>query len=118
MYSPIRHKSLELAPDYSVEIDSVDEAQWHHILEDFDDANIYQTWSYDEVRGGRDNISHVVLKKNGAAVAAAQARVLRLPLVGAGIAYVRWGPLWRSKSRKPDADVFRQAVRALRNEYA
>jgi lipid II:glycine glycyltransferase (peptidoglycan interpeptide bridge formation enzyme) len=118
MTSSIRHKSLELAPGYSVEIDTVDEARWHHLLEDFNDANIYQTWSYDEVRGGRDNISHLVLKKNSDAVAAAQARVLRLPLIGAGIAYVRWGPLWRTKIREPDADVFRQAIRALRNEYA
>ena len=88
------------------------------MLEDFSDANIYQTWSYDQVRGGRDNISHIVLKKDSTAVAAAQAKLLRLPLIGAGIAYVRWGPLWRPKTRKPDADVFRQAIRALRNEYA
>ena len=82
------------------------------------DANIYQTWSYDEVRSGRDNISHVVLRKDGEAVAAAQARIVKLPLIGAGIAYVRWGPLWRRRSLEPDADSFRQAIRALRNEYA
>ena len=96
----------------------MDEACWHQILEEFNDANIYQTWSYDEVRGGRDNISHVVLKKDGEVVAAAQARIVKLPLIGAGIAYVRWGPLWRRRSLEPDADLFRQAIRALRNEYA
>jgi len=118
MRSSVGHKSRELGPGYSVEIDAVDEACWHRILEEFNDANIYQTWSYDEVRGGRENISHVVLKKDGEAVAVAQARIVKLPFIGAGIAYVRWGPLWRRGSLEPDADSFRQAIRALRNEYA
>ena len=118
MRSSIGHKSRELGPGYTVEIDTVDEARWHQILEEFNDANIYQTWSYDEVRGSRKNISHAVLKKGGEPVAAAQARIVKLPFIGAGIAYVRWGPLWRRRSLEPDAEAFRQAIRALRNEYA
>lgn len=118
MPSPIGHEPRELASGYSVEIDAVDDMRWHRILEEFKDANIYQTWSYDLVRGGRANVSHVVLKKDGEAIAAAQSRIVKVPLVGAGIAYVRWGPLWRRRSLEPDADVFRQAIRALRNEYA
>lgn len=118
MTSPIGRKSRELGPGYSVDIDAVDEASWHQILEEFTDANIYQAWAYEEVRSGRDNISHVVLRKDGQAVAAAQARIVKVPLIGAGIAYVRWGPLWRRRSREPDIETFRQAVRALRNEYA
>jgi lipid II:glycine glycyltransferase (peptidoglycan interpeptide bridge formation enzyme) len=108
----------KLGDGYSVEVDAVDEATWYRILEEFNDANIYQTWSYDEVRCGRDNISHIVLKKDGKLAAAAQARIVKLPLIGSGIAYVRWGPLWRTKSVEPDAESFRQAIRALRNEYA
>jgi lipid II:glycine glycyltransferase (peptidoglycan interpeptide bridge formation enzyme) len=113
-----RRRPRELDPSYSVEIDAVDEARWHRILEEFDDASLYQTWSYDEIRGGRQNLSHLVLRKDGEIVAAAQARLVKLPFIGAGIAYVRWGPLWRRKGREPDAHSFQQAVRALRNEYA
>jgi lipid II:glycine glycyltransferase (peptidoglycan interpeptide bridge formation enzyme) len=111
-------RSRELGPGYSVEVDGVDEARWYSVLKDFDDASIYQTWAYDEVRAGRDNISHLLLKKDGEVAAAAQARLAKLPVVGAGIAYIRWGPLWRRKSREADVAAFRQAVRALRNEYA
>lgn len=114
----VERKSRELDPGYSVDIDAVDETCWHQILEDFSDANIYQAWAYEEVRSGRNNISHVVLRKNGQAVAVAQARIVKVPLIGSGIAYVRWGPLWRRRSRKADVEVFRQAIRALRNEYA
>jgi CelD/BcsL family acetyltransferase involved in cellulose biosynthesis len=118
MLFPIGRKPRELAPGYSVEIDAVDETSWHKVLGEFSDANIYQTWSYDEVRAGGANISQVVLKKHGETVAIAQARIAKLPLIGAGIAYVRWGPLWRKRSLEPDVDAFRQAIRAMRNEYA
>ncbi|HXF52634.1 MAG TPA: GNAT family N-acetyltransferase [Hyphomicrobiaceae bacterium] len=109
---------VELDAGYSVEIDAVDEAGWRRILAAFRDASIYQTWPYEEVRAGRSNISHLVLRKDGEAVAAAQARLMTLPLIGAGIAYVRWGPLWRRGAHEADTEAFRQAVRALRNEYA
>jgi chitin disaccharide deacetylase len=108
----------ELSPGYSSEVDTIDERAWCQILEQFDDANIYQTWSYDEVRCGRDQISHLLLKKNGDVVAVAQARIVTLPLVKAGIAYVRWGPLWCRHDDKPNSETFCQAIRALRNEYA
>ena len=114
----MKSKMRALAPGYESEADSVNEQEWCRLLEQFDDANIYQTWSYDEVRGGRKNISHLLLKKNGVTVAVAQARIVRLPLINAGIAYVRWGPLWRLRNEEADPETFRQAIRALHNEYA
>jgi hypothetical protein len=108
----------ELSPGYRSEVDTVDELAWCQILGQFDDANIYQTWSYDEVRCGRDKISHLLLKKNGHIVAVAQARIVTIPLIRAGIAYVRWGPLWRRRGEKPSPETFCQAIRALRNEFA
>jgi Acetyltransferase (GNAT) domain len=111
-------KKRELAPGFVCEVDRMDEAAWCRVLEDFGDANIYQTWTYDEVRAGRKNISHLLLKKNGEVVAGAQARTVKLPFLQAGIAYVRWGPFWRRRGREADPEIFRQAIRALRNEYA
>lgn len=108
----------ELEPGYMAEVDTVKEANWYQLLEQFDDANIYQTWSYDEVRGGRKNISHLLLKKNDQVVAIAQSRIVKVPFVRAGIAYIRWGPIWRRRNEESDPEIFRQAIRALRNEYA
>lgn len=107
----------ELAPEYAVEVDSVTERDWWQLLEQFDDANIYQTWSYDEVRFGRKNISHLLLKKSGRVIGAAQCRIARLPILNVGMAYIRWGPLWRLRHETPDQETFRQVIRALRNEY-
>lgn len=105
-----------LAPHFTSEIDTVSERDWQELLLQFDDANIYQSWSYADVSWGPKHTSRLVLKKDGRAVALAQARVLKLPIVNLGIAYLRWGPLWRC-SIQPDEDNFRQAIRALRNEF-
>jgi lipid II:glycine glycyltransferase (peptidoglycan interpeptide bridge formation enzyme) len=108
----------QLRAGFTAEIDSVDEQEWYSLVARFADANIYQTWAYDEVRCGRKRISHLVLKKDGDVVAVAQARIVRLPFLCAGIAYVRWGPLWRLGNTDADPEVLEQILRALRNEYA
>ena len=107
-----------LSRGYSAEVDAVEEADWYRLLGRFDDANIYQTWAYALVRSGRQNISHLVLKHEARIVAIAQCRIEKLPGIGAGIAYVLWGPVWRSSGARLEAEVFRQAIRALREEYA
>jgi lipid II:glycine glycyltransferase (peptidoglycan interpeptide bridge formation enzyme) len=118
MFFNSSRKLRALADGYSVEVDRVEEAAWHGLLDQFTDANIYQTLPYESVRSRRENISHLVLKKDGDVVAAAQARIVKVPFVKAGIAYVRWGPVWRRRDAAHDPEIFRQAIRALRNEYA
>jgi lipid II:glycine glycyltransferase (peptidoglycan interpeptide bridge formation enzyme) len=106
----------ELTAGYSVEVDTVSRESWDRIIEKFDDANIYQMWSYETVRSGQRNLSHLLLKKGEEVVAAAQARIATLPFINIGVAYIRWGPLWRTQTTN-SIEVFFQAVRALRNEY-
>lgn len=104
--------------NYTAEIDTLDEVMWSHVLQDFKDASIYQTWSYGKVVFGERNASRLVLKRQGEIVGIAQARIAKLPVVNLGIAYVAWGPLWRRKGQGTDGQVFRQALRALRNEFS
>lgn len=108
----------QLSETYDVSIDQISKAAWYELLTRFEDANLYQTWSYDAARYGEKGISHLVLKKGGTEVAAAQARIVRLPGLNKGIAYIRWGPLWRRSGNPEDPEVLRQAVRALRNEFS
>jgi lipid II:glycine glycyltransferase (peptidoglycan interpeptide bridge formation enzyme) len=110
-------KMRALHPDYTSEIDCTSEQAWCGILQDFDDANIYQTWSYGEVTSGARNISHLTLRKNGQIIAAAQVRIAKIPLLRFGIAYVQWGPLWRHSASRADTVAFGQILRALRNEF-
>jgi hypothetical protein len=111
-------KKRELDAGWTSEVDMVDELTWCQMLGEFDDANIYQTWPYGAVISGRRNMGHIVLRKDGCAAAIAQIRIAKLPLLNIGIAYVRWGPLWRRKGAEHEVETFRQGIRALRNEYA
>jgi len=106
-----------VSPDYTVEVDNVDKDTWLGILQKFDDASLYQTWSYGAIRWGKNNLSHLVLKKNGDVVAAAQVIIIKIPLINRGIGCIKHGPLWRLRNKEENIKIFQQVVRALRNEY-
>jgi lipid II:glycine glycyltransferase (peptidoglycan interpeptide bridge formation enzyme) len=109
---------VEVSTDgYSVEADSLDKHRWHDIVQEFDDANLMQTWSYGAARWGQDKLSHVVLKRNGEIVAAAQVVVIKVPLLGAGLAYVRCGPLWQNRHSQRSLETLRSMLRTLRHIY-
>jgi hypothetical protein len=110
-------QSLPLEAGYSVEFANCDERRWCALLESFEDANLYQTWTYDAVRCGERNLCHCIVSRSGRVVAVAQARLLQAKPLPAGAAYVRWGPLWRRADAPVDASDFRMALRALRNEF-
>jgi hypothetical protein len=110
-------KARQLDPGYTADVDTIDEPTWSRLLKTFDDANIYQTWPYASVLSGERNSSRLVLRKDGDVVALAQARIAKVPLVNAGVAHVRWGPVWRKATHGANVETFRQAIRALRHEF-
>jgi lipid II:glycine glycyltransferase (peptidoglycan interpeptide bridge formation enzyme) len=113
-----QHTALCPSPQYAAEIDQIDQGGWNNLLQQFDDANILQTWAYGSVRWGRNNLSHLVLRKDGEIVSAAQLVIKKVPWLGAGIAYVKWGPLWQPRGTRKDPEILRQALRELHRVYA
>jgi hypothetical protein len=113
---PRRHRPLDAG--YTSEVDATDEAGWYRMLAEFDDANIFQTVAYGAATPRRGKLSHLVLRFEGVPVSIAQARIVRIPGVHLGIAYIRWGPMWRLRASASGVAAFRQCLRALRNEYA
>src|SRR5690348_4794481 len=101
----------------SIEVDAISQAQWSGITAGFGDASLYQTWPYEAVRSGECNVSHLLLKRNSTYLAAVQVRIVKFPYLPVGVAYIFWGPLWRRRDAPADLEVFRLAVRALRDEY-
>ena len=108
----------ELANEFISEVDSMDKNEWNRIIGDFSDANIYQTWDYGCIQSGENNLSHLLLKYNGKVIAAAQVRIIKIPFLNIGFAYIYWGPIWRHHVTQPDIKIFEQSIRALRNEFA
>lgn len=112
-----RTVTRELAEGYSAGIDSVSAAEWYGHVAAFSDASIYQLWQHAPGREGVQGVSRLLLRRHGDVVAAAEVRLFTIPLTDRGIAYVRWGPLWRRTGDAESAEVLRQALRALYREY-
>ena len=87
------------------------------MLDLFDDANIYQTSAYGEVRWGERNLSRLVLKRDGDVVAMAQLRIVRPTPLKFGMAYLRWGPIWERRCQPLDPEVPIRMARAIEDEY-
>ena len=107
-----------LDPEYISEVDQISKYDWASVIEKFDDANLYQTWPFGFHSWGENKSSHIILKKEGKIVAAAQARIFEIPIIKAGFAHISWGPMWKSRSANHDFNDFRNFIRALRNYYS
>jgi Acetyltransferase (GNAT) domain len=108
---------LPAAPASQVEVDRSTAAEWSQMLDLFDDANLYQTWSYGGVRWGERNLSHLVLRRGGEVLGMAQLRIVRPTRFKFGMAYLRWGPLCERRGRPLDPEVAICMARALEEEY-
>ena len=104
-------------PVWQVEVDRATPGEWSRMLDLFNDANIYQTWSYGAVRWGAKNLSHLVLKRSGEVVGMAQLRIIRPARFNFGIAYLRWGPLCHPRGKDLDVEAAVNMARALHGEY-
>jgi lipid II:glycine glycyltransferase (peptidoglycan interpeptide bridge formation enzyme) len=102
---------------FEVEVDQVKENDWSSMLDQFEDANIYQTWAYGKVRWGEANLSHLVLTREGRIYGAAQLRIVRTGPLKCGIAYLRWGPLIQQKSGEAGNETIEAMASALYDEY-
>src|SRR5881392_3457596 len=102
---------------FTISVDQIGEQDWNKLLPTFSDASIYQTWAYGAVCWGEKQLSHLLLKRGAEVVAAAQLRLVRLPVVNKGVAYLRWGPLWRLRGQPIEPSVLDEMLSALHNEY-
>ncbi|WP_315928679.1 GNAT family N-acetyltransferase [Mesorhizobium sp. SP-1A] len=100
---------------YSVEVDCIADEEWDGIAAAFADINPEQTAAYAGNHWkGRD--SHLLLRRNGEPVAGARVALVGLPLVGRGLAFLRFGPFWR-QGEAADPETYRAVIAALINEY-
>jgi len=101
---------------YTSELQSMGQSETFELLGEFEDANLFQSRSYGKSRWPRAEFSTLVLKHRNLVVAMAQVNLLKIPFIN-GIAFVRWGPLWRRIGTPENTEVFRQITRALRIEF-
>ena len=105
------------AGGFSVEVDSFTSAAWSECLDEFQDANIYQTAAYGSVRWGEANLSRLALRAAGKLVGLAQLRIIQPTPLRMGIAYLRWGPICHCKGEELNPAVMQAMADALFAEY-
>jgi lipid II:glycine glycyltransferase (peptidoglycan interpeptide bridge formation enzyme) len=107
-----------LSDTYIAEVDTIDAKSWCEQVAAFSDANLYQVWQHESLRERFTDVGRLLLRHRGEVVAAAEVRLFVPPFTRRGIAYIRWGPLWKRTGAPADSEHFRHVLRALRNEYA
>ena len=98
-------------------VSSLANEQWHRTLQMFADASIYQTKPYAAARWPRAKLEHLVIEHDGKPAAAAQVMVFNVPLLGGGLAYIHFGPVWRANSAESNAEILEHTVSCLIREY-
>jgi hypothetical protein len=101
----------------SVEVDAVAPEAWDRIAAEFDDATYDQTACFARQQWGAARISSLLLRRDGTAIAGAQVVIVTPPLLGRGLAYVKFGPFWRRRGEPADPETYRSVLRALVAEY-
>jgi len=103
---------------YQVQMGGVDKEQWSNLLTEFDDATIYQTWSFGVMRSRGNDVTHVILKNDGEILAICQVCIKKFPFLGTGTADVPRGPLWRKKGGRSSFEGLHCMVGILKDEFA
>ncbi|QIG50781.1 peptidoglycan bridge formation glycyltransferase FemA/FemB family protein [Nordella sp. HKS 07] len=101
---------------FTVEVDNISDSDWDGIASGFADIHPEQTACFAGHHWkGRD--SHLLLHRNGEPVAGARVALVKLPLIGRGLAFLRFGPFWRRRDAAADPEIYRAMIAALVEEY-
>lgn len=103
--------------NYSVENKTISDRNWNEILCEFRDANIYQTYAYTSARYGDKCLRHLIVRKDKKIVAASQVLIKTIPILQAGVAFVRWGPMWKRFGEDGNINDFLFVIKLMKNEY-
>lgn len=107
----------QLDKGYTYQVDNIEKNAWHNLLRQFSDSSFYQTWSYGAILWGESSMSHLILRKDDEIISIAQLRIVKIPLMPIGFAYLSWGPIWKKKETKKNYNHLRNMLRALYKEY-
>jgi hypothetical protein len=115
--APNMAPSLE---SYRCEIVAEPGAEWDRLASGFADLCLEQTAAFARRRFGAAHAIGVILREAASDEPLAMARVVvtTLPVIGLGIAYVKFGPLWRRHGAPADPVHLALMLEALKEEFA
>lgn len=99
------------------EADTLSDDDWDAMAAGFEDVTYEQTAAYCTNRWDANRNSHMVVRRNGTIIAAARVLQFTIPGLEKGLAYVKFGPMWRRRDGYSDPDAYHAALAALVEEY-
>jgi Acetyltransferase (GNAT) domain len=105
---------------YSCEIVEMPGAEWDRLAAGFSDMCLEQTVAFAGPRFGAGRPTGIILREAASAepVAMALAVVATLPVLGLGLAYVKFGPLWRRPGAPARPKHLALMLAELKREFA
>jgi len=97
-------------------ITALGQEDWDAAAATFDDVSYDQTAIYADSRRRLGRIGSLAVERGGVVVGMARLVRLQLPLIPGGVAYLKFGPLWRRTPEGPDPAIFRAVVEGLVEE--
>src|ERR1043166_498912 len=113
----------ELVPgldELHCEVIEAPDAAWDRMTALFSDMCLEQTVAFAGSRFGTGRATGVVLREspNGEPLAIALAAVAVIPVLGLGLAYVKFGPLGRRRGAPVQAENLARMLEVLKREFA
>lgn len=109
-------RAADAGRDYEIK-DDVSPVEWDRLAAQFADATFEQFGAFRGPIWGDRRLQRIAVLRNGRAVMLALATVFSLPAIGRGLAYVKFGPLWRRKGETPRAADEALAAQALADHF-
>lgn len=91
--------------------------EWDSLITDFADGAFEQTSAFRGAVWGEGRVRRIAVFEQGVAVGMALATLFRPGPLGRGLAYVKFGPLWRRKDRPADPRHLDAIIGALVDEF-
>ncbi len=98
-------------------VSCVDAAQWEAVLADFTDISYEQSDSYMSGQWG-EKVQRVLVNDTvGQVIGGALVVEIKVPMLGRGLAYVKFGPFWRRQGQPANEAHYKAIVSALKSEF-
>ncbi len=103
--------------DFRTLAGTIPDDEWDRRLARFADASLDQSAIYSQSRWGSNRDSHFTLIDHDRPAAMARLVTFAAPIIKRGLAFVKFGLVWRSLDATPDIAIYRRMIAALCAEY-
>jgi len=91
---------------------------WDSLAVEFLDVMHEQCECFNALRWAPEQLDRIAFYKGGRLVSAAVILKMDFPVIGGGVAVVKWGPLWRHQDLPLEPEILEQTVERLKQIYA